>query len=341
MKRTIVVIIATAAAVGITASTAAAAWSSAALGTAHAASTTLNPPATVTTSVVDSTVTVTVTAGPATGAPPTGYRVDRAGTTVCTITGSTGSCNESNAPTGTSTYDVRSVRATWTSSAATSATATVVPRVTTVSSTTADGSYKAGAPIAVTVTFTAPVTVTGTPQLLLETGTTDRQAAYASGTGTSTLTFGYTVQAGDTSSDLDYQSTSALTLNGGTINDSGGHAATLTLPTPGATGSLGANKNIVIDTTAPTPTVAVGTIASNKQSGTVTGTRGSAAGDSATVTLGISCTKGNPQIGTASFTGNNFTASFSGTQNNSNCTVTVTQTDVAGNSGSGQVQFTL
>src|SRR5205807_1987439 len=46
-------------------------------------------------------------------------------------------------------------------------------------------------------------------------------------------------------------STSALTLNGGTIKDSAGNNAILTLLSPGAAGSLAFNSNIVIDTTAP------------------------------------------------------------------------------------------
>ena len=46
--------------------------------------------------------------------------------------------------------------------------------------------------------------MTGTPQLTLETGADrPRVANYASGTGTATLTFNYTVQAGDTSADLE------------------------------------------------------------------------------------------------------------------------------------------
>jgi hypothetical protein len=79
-------------------------------------------------------------------------------------------------------------------------------------------------------------------------------ASYSSGSGTSTLTFTYTVAAGENSPKLDYTSTSALTLNGGTIFDTvtNPNAANLTLPAPGAAGSLGANKNIVIDTVAPT-----------------------------------------------------------------------------------------
>ncbi len=93
----------------------------------------------------------------------------------------------------------------------------LLPIVTNVSSTKPDGAYKAGVLIPVAVTFNEVVTVAGTPQLTLETGATDRMADYASGSGTATLTFNYTVQAGDTSADLDYASATALALNGGTI----------------------------------------------------------------------------------------------------------------------------
>ena len=127
----------------------------------------------------------------------------------------------------------------------------VLPTVSSVSSSTTDGSYKAGDVIAVTVTFSENVTVTGTPQITLETGVTDRTVNYTSGSGTSTLTFNYTVQAGDVSADLDYVATNSLVLNSGTIKDTAGNDATLTLAAPGAANSLGANKAIVIDTAAP------------------------------------------------------------------------------------------
>ena len=67
------------------------------------------------------------------------------------------------------------------------------------------------------------------------------------GSGTNTLTFNYTVASDHTTSDLDYVATSSLTLNGGTIKDAEGNAASLTLASPGTSGSLGANKAIVID----------------------------------------------------------------------------------------------
>jgi len=60
--------------------------------------------------------------------------------------------------------------------------------------------------------------------------------------------FKYTVQAGDSSADLDYVATTSLTLNSGTITIYNGTGdADLTLPSPGASGSLGNNKAIVID----------------------------------------------------------------------------------------------
>ena len=114
--------------------------------------------------------------------------------------------------------------------------------------------------IAITVGWSKAVVVTGTPQLALNSGGT---ASYSSGSGTSTLTFTYTVAAGQNSPKLDYTSTSALALNGGTIFDTvtNPNAANLTLPAPGSAGSLGANKSIVIDTTAPTVTGVTSTTA--------------------------------------------------------------------------------
>jgi hypothetical protein len=121
------------------------------------------------------------------------------------------------------------------------------PTVTSVSSSSANGTYKLGDTITVTVTFDEAVIVTGTPVLTLETGATDRQASYASGSGTNTLSFTYSVSAGDESVDLDYTGTGAFTLAGGTIEDAASNDAVLTLPSPGAAGSLGANKDIVVD----------------------------------------------------------------------------------------------
>ncbi|MRG46699.1 T9SS type B sorting domain-containing protein [Chitinophaga sp. SYP-B3965] len=125
------------------------------------------------------------------------------------------------------------------------------PDILHVSSSTANGTYKLGDAIEVTVTFDQPVNVTGTPVIMLETGTTDRAAAYTSGSGTSTLFFNYTVESGDESSDLDYTATNALMLNGGTIRNGSLLDAVLNLPATGSANSIAGSKNLVIDGSAP------------------------------------------------------------------------------------------
>lgn len=210
------------------------------------------------------------------------------------------------------------------------------PKVLSVTTTTADGVYTAGDVIQVVVTFDVPVAVTGTPQLLLNTGSVDlfpgsfiqqapaadpktvvfppvehglstamsaglqfkigqqiltvslvngdnvrmvetytgsivnprisggpnipimspgyRPAIYASGSGSTQLTFVYTVQVGDTSLDLAYLSRTALITSGGSIrrlSTTPFTSADLTLPTPGATGSLSASSNLVVNTDRP------------------------------------------------------------------------------------------
>ncbi len=130
-------------------------------------------------------------------------------------------------------------------------TESIPPMVTNVTSTTPDGYYNTPDGIVISVTFSEPVYVTGVPQLTLETGAVDRVLDYAAGTGTATLTFNYTVQAGDTSGDLDYAASDPLALNGGQITDLAGNHAVLNLPVPGTAGSLGADKALVVDTTAP------------------------------------------------------------------------------------------
>jgi hypothetical protein len=193
----------------------------------------------------------------------------------------------------------------------------VAPTISSVNSSTSNGTYKAGDIISVQVNFSEAVTVTGTPQLTLETGGTDQVLNYASGSGTSTLTFNYTVQAGDTNADLDYISTSALGLNGGTIRDAASNNATLTLASPGAANSLGSNKAIIIDTTSPaapsTPDMTSGTDSgasssddiTNDTTPTFTGT----AESGSTVTLYD--TDGTTVLGTGTATGGNWSITSS------------------------------
>ncbi|MGB9110116.1 MAG: DUF4347 domain-containing protein, partial [Telluria sp.] len=127
------------------------------------------------------------------------------------------------------------------------------PKVNYVTSANNDGTYKIGDHINISVVFDSAVDVTGTPQLTLETGTTDRVINYASGSGTSTLIFGYTVQAGDLATDLNYLSNTTIALNGGSIKMHGGSInADLTLPASNGPESLGGGKEINVDGIAPT-----------------------------------------------------------------------------------------
>lgn len=149
------------------------------------------------------------------------------------------------------------------------------PTVTGISSSAVNGTYVVGDVIAITVNFSESVAVTGTPQLALETGTIDRTIDYVSGSGTSSLTFNYNVQPGDTSADLDYISTVALSLNGGSIRDAVGNNATLSLASPGTMGSLGASNALVVDAA---PSITSGTYDASTGILTVTGTNMAATG---------------------------------------------------------------
>ena len=91
-----------------------------------------------------------------------------------------------------------------------------------------DSTYAIGDTISVKVTFDENVTVTGTPQLELAVGANNRQANYASGSGSTELVFSYTVVASDADTDGIAVAADKLTLNGGTIKDAADNNATLT-----------------------------------------------------------------------------------------------------------------
>lgn len=216
----------------------------------------------------------------------------------------------------------------------------VVPTVTSVNSSEANGTYKINDAISVQVNFSEAVTVIGTPQLTLETGATDRTINYASGTGTSTLTFSYTVQAGDTSSDLDYVATSSLALGGGTIRDAAGNDATLTLASPGAANSLGNNKALVIDGVAPSVSSIVvsgsPTAAATSVNFTVTFSESVTGVSTDDFALGITGTA-NGTIASVSGSGSSFTVTVSGIVGNGTIKVNLNAStniaDAAGNAG--------
>jgi len=117
---------------------------------------------------------------------------------------------------------------------------TAVPQIASILATSPSGTYGIGQAVDIQVAFSEAVSVSGVPSLLLNT-TPSRVAEYVSGSGTSVVTFRYTIRIGDRAAQLDYASISALA--GGSFTDSAGNSAPLPLPPPGA--FLG--RNIVVD----------------------------------------------------------------------------------------------
>ncbi|MBV9504417.1 MAG: SMP-30/gluconolactonase/LRE family protein [Acidobacteriia bacterium] len=96
-----------------------------------------------------------------------------------------------------------------------------------------NGAYSTGQALTFTVTYNQAVTVTGTPRLTLTIGGNTRYANYLSGSGTTTLTFTYTIVAGDTATGIAVAS--LIDLNGGSIT-SGGTSASLSYTAPSMSG---------------------------------------------------------------------------------------------------------
>jgi autotransporter-associated beta strand protein len=135
--------------------------------------------------------------------------------------------------------------------------------VTGVSSTAAaDAQYTLGGTVPIAVTFSQAVNVSGTLQLALNDGGV---ANYAGGSGTAMLTFNYVVAVGQETSDLDYASTDALALNGGSIRDLAGNAAVLGLPATCTDGL--ASLNVTINTGPPTITDVFSSVAADSEFG--------------------------------------------------------------------------
>lgn len=208
--------------------------------------------------------------------------------------------------------------------------------VTSVSTTLADGTYGPTTAIPIRVTFNQPVTVTGSPRILLNTSPT-RYAVFQSVSGAS-VDFSYTVAATDSSADLNYPSMVALELNGGTITSSG-LDADITLPAPAAANSISASA-IVIDGIAPTVSISSPTAAFTSNS-----------------TLAVSGTCSDPGINvdlliSGSATGSTNTPCAAGTfstsvalggmgADGSAITITASQDDTYGNIGSDSESGTI
>ena len=104
---------------------------------------------------------------------------------------------------------------------ATGVAVTSTPLLTASGSTSAD-TYGVGETIEFSVSFTRPVTVTGTPTFSFDLAGTTKTASYQEGSGTGELVFAYLVVPGDTDRDGIAWAADALALAGGTIVETGG-----------------------------------------------------------------------------------------------------------------------
>lgn len=97
------------------------------------------------------------------------------------------------------------------------------------------GTALAAVTIPFTVTLSEAVVVTGTPRVAVDVGGVTRYATYTAGSGTTSLIFTLSPQAGDV--DLDGIAVSSpIDLNGGTIKDTAGNDAALTFTPPNTSG---------------------------------------------------------------------------------------------------------
>ena len=125
---------------------------------------------------------------------------------------------------------------------------TTAPTVSSISISSAintqSGILNAGDSVTVTSTMSEPTTVSGTPQISLQIGSTTVQADYASGSGSTDLLFVYVIQAGQTDPDGISIDADSLTFNNGSLTDTAGNNATLTHT------AVVANSSYKVDTTA-------------------------------------------------------------------------------------------
>ncbi|RZI55696.1 MAG: hypothetical protein EOP14_06320, partial [Pseudomonas sp.] len=181
--------------------------------------------------------------------------------TSCSVSTSTASTNFTSLGVDGESYyacvqseDKATQKSPWIASAQPILIDTTPPSVSRVESVSANGYYKAGDSLSLKVVFTEPVFLSGTSDLALSLVIPNRKAQYVSGSGSNELLYSYTITPGDTSADLDVESTTALTVSaGGSLQDAAGNDASRTLSTGAQANSLKTLSAVVIDTTPPLP----------------------------------------------------------------------------------------
>ena len=155
---------------------------------------------------------------------------------------------------------------------------TTAPTVSSVGITSATGSgaLKVGDTVTVTATMSEATIVNTTgnkPQLALNIGGSTVYADYTSGSGTTALTFTYTIKDGQADANGISIPANALSLNGGTLADAAGNAAVITHT------AVTDNASYMVDASAPKVSSVAITSATGAQANTLN------AGDTVTATV--------------------------------------------------------
>jgi hypothetical protein len=229
---------------------------------------------------------------------------------------------------------------------------TNAPTITSFSTTTANGSYKAGDSINITANTDENILAGGQITVTLNTGATVTLTAATRG---STLTGTHTIAAGQNSADLTVTSfsigTGAIGTSNATPRDAGFGNALTSTSVPSGVNNIAGSYAIVVDTTAPAaPTLALGTGVSNG----ATSAEATAAGGVVTISaengaswsVQFSRSGGGTVTKTGTGTGSAqavvLTSGDLTTLGNGSVLVSATATDAAGNASSaGTTSFTL
>ena len=122
--------------------------------------------------------------------------------------------------------------------------------------------YYGGQKFTLTTTWSAVMTVTGTPRIPVKVGSTNYYANYVSGSGTNTLVFSMTITSAMGTDNDGLDVISPIALNSGTIKDGSAVAAALSFGPPDATQVYveGATPGVVSATTSATSLVTGNTL---------------------------------------------------------------------------------
>ncbi len=198
------------------------------------------------------------------------------------------------------TNSVRTFTAAQCLNAATTVVDVTAPTITSVTRESHAGDYVTGNQVVFDVLCDSAVTVTGTPTVSVHLTSGNKSATYLSGSGTTTIKFGYTFVGGDHAEATGVTLPGPLVLTGGsTIKDSAGNPLTLTFTPPTLT-AITVNAVPALVSVARV-THANGYVTGNTVSFTATFSRAVDVTGTPTIVLGI--TSGNKAVSYASGTG--------------------------------------